>query len=147
MQLINIDNLPIVDSFIRLYGEQVEKFGSHYKRDIEFHILRKDQNEFSDIMGRISNRIYLSPEEVGRIGLSDPEILASLAHEIGHIIYNTHSWEFDCEQRADSLAAELGLGSQMICAIEKILESHRFPRLTSMLVGRIHFLQNYLLAS
>lgn len=142
MQLINSDNIPIVDSFIRLYGDVLSDKISHYDGDIQFRILKKEDNDYQDIMGRIGRTIYISPEEVGRIGLSDPEILAAIAHEIGHIVYHTHAWQSDCEQRADMLAAELGLGSQMISAIEKILQSRRYSKLTSLLVGRIHFLQN-----
>ncbi len=93
-------------------------------------------------MGRIGRTVYISDEEVGMIGLTDPEIFAALAHEVGHIVYHTHDWQPDCEQRADMLAAYLGLGSQMIAAIEKILDSRRFSKLTSLLIGRIHFLQN-----
>ncbi len=100
------------------------------------------ENEYHDIMGRVSNVIYYSEEEVGRIGLSDTEVLAALAHEIGHIVYNTRGWQRDQEERADSFAAELGLGTQMIAAIEKIISSRRYHNLTSLLVRRIHFLQN-----
>ena len=142
MRLINRDNIEIVDSFIRLYGKAIENAASHYTEPIVFRNLSREENDYGDIMGRIGSTIYISGEEVGRIGLSDPEIFAALAHEVGHIVYHTHGWQPDCEQRADMLAAELGLGSQMISAIEKILESRRFTKLTSLLVGRIHFLQN-----
>ena len=138
----NRDNIEIVDSFIRLFGGLINEIASHYKGDIEFRILREEENEFHDIMGRVGNTIYVSPKEVGLIGLSDVEMLAALAHEVGHIVYNTRGWDPDCEQRADMLAAELGLGAQMISAIEKILDSRRYNRLTAMLIGRIHFLQN-----
>lgn len=142
MRLINRDNIEIVESFIRLYGEAIEQMASHYTEPIEFKVLTREENDYGDIMGRIGTTIYISEEEVGKIGLSDPEIFAALAHEVGHIVYHTRSWQPDCEQRADMLAADLGLGSQMISAIEKILESRRFTKLTSLLVGRIHFLQN-----
>lgn len=142
MHLRNRDNIEIVDAFIRLFGGLLEEIASHYTGVIEFRLLKDEDNEYHDIMGRVGNTIYFSPSEVDGIGLTDVEILASLAHEVGHIVYNTCSWEPDCEQRADMLAAELGLGAQMISALEKILDSRRFHRLTSMLIGRIHFLQN-----
>lgn len=142
MRLINTDNIEIVESFIRLYGEAIGEAASHYTEPIEFRALTREENDYGDIMGRIGTTIYISEEEVGKIGLSDPEIFAALAHEVGHIVYHTRSWQPDCEQRADMLAADLGLGSQMISAIEKILDSRRFSKLTSLLVGRIHFLQN-----
>ncbi|MBD5357968.1 MAG: hypothetical protein HDR88_13330 [Bacteroides sp.] len=142
MKLINSDNIPIVASFIRLYGDVVSEVASHYDKPIIFRRLSSKENEYGDIMGRIGTTVYISEEEVGSIGLTYPEIFASLAHEIGHIVYHTHGWQLDCEHRADMLAAQLGLDSQMISAIEKILDSRRFPNLTSLLVGRIHFLQN-----
>lgn len=144
MQLINKDKLPIVDSFIRMYGDLIKRIAGHYHRDIVFQRLRADENEYRDIMGRLGNVIYISEEEVGKMGLTEPEILASLAHEVGHVVYGTHNWHFDCEQRADSLAGDLGLGSQMISAIVKIIASRRYRNLTSMLVNRIYFLQNML---
>ena len=142
MRLINKDNIEIVDVFIRLYGELIEDIAPHYKGDIVFKNLPADENEYHDIMGRVGNVIYHSEVEVGKSGLSDTEVLAALAHEIGHIVYNTRGWQQDQEERADSFAAELGLGAQMISAIEKIISSRRYHKLTSLLVGRIHFLQN-----
>lgn len=142
MRLINKDNIEIVDSFIRMYGDTVKQSAPHFDRDIEFRLLKEKDNDYRDIMGRLGRVVYYSPEEVGNIGLSTPEILASLAHEVGHIVYGTCGWQPDCEQRADSFAAELGLGAQMISAIGKLLDSRRYPRLTRSLVDRIHFLQN-----
>lgn len=142
MELINTEKIPVVESFVRLYGETINEIASHYDKPIYFRSLSHDENEYGDIMGRVGRTIYISEEEVGWIGLSVPEIFAALAHEVGHIVYNTHGWQSDCEQRADMLAAYLGLGRQMISAIEKILDSRRFSGLTSLLVARIHFLQN-----
>lgn len=142
MQLRNRDNIEIVDSFIRLFGGLLEDLASHYDGAIEFRRLLPEENDFQDLMGRVGNTVFFSPEEVGKIGLTDVEILAALAHEVGHIVYNTRGWDPDCEERADTLAAELGLGSQMISALEKIIDSRRYRKLTSLLIGRIHFLQN-----
>lgn len=142
MQLKNTDNLPIVDSFIRLFGEAANGAAPHFDKEIEFRKLSKEENDYSDIMGRVGRTVYISMEEAGKIGLTDSELLASIAHEVGHIVYNTRSWQIDCEERADAYAAELGLGRQMISTIEKIADSRRYPRLTSHLVRRIHFLQN-----
>lgn len=142
MRLINRDNIEIVDVFIRLFSDALRETVTHYDNDIVFKRLPDEENDYRDIMGRVGNTVYFSEKEVGRIGLSDSEVLAALAHEIGHIVYNTRGWQQDSEQRADMLAAELGLGTQMISAIEKILESRRYEKLTSLLIGRIHFLQN-----
>ncbi len=142
MQFINRQNIEIVDIFVRMFGVPVASIASHYTTPIEFKRLPKEDNRYNDIMVSIGNTIYISIEESGQIGLSDTEMLAAIAHEIGHVVYGAHSWLPDCEQRADMLPAKLGLGSQMIAAIEKILDSRRYQQLTSSLVGRIHFLQN-----
>lgn len=142
MKLINENKIAIVATFIRLYGDALGKLADHYDKPIVFRRLNITDNQYGDIMARIGNTIYVSEEEVGKMGLSDPEVLAALAHEVGHVIYATRGWDADCEQRADSVASDLGLGKQMISAIEKFIESRRYPRLTSLLVSRIHFLQN-----
>lgn len=144
MRFINKDDIEIVDAFVHMFGDEIERLAPHYNGDIEFRLLRKSENEYHDLMGRVGNVIYYSEEEVGAIGLTDTEVLAALAHEVGHIVYNTRGWQQDKEERADMLATELGLGTQMIAALEKIIDSRRYHMLTSMLVGRIHFIQNML---
>lgn len=143
MRLINKDDIEIVDVFIRMYGDVIKEMVPHFDDNIVFKLLPPGENDYRDIMGRIGKTVYFSKEEVGRIGLSDTEMLAALAHEVGHIVYNTKGWDTDCEQRADTLAADLGLGSQMISAIEKIIDSRRYNKLTSLLIGRIHFFAEY----
>lgn len=142
MHFINRQNIEIVDVFVRLFGEPVADEASHYSHPIIFKLLRSEDNRYNDIMVSVGNTIYISIEESGKVGLSDTEMLAAIAHEIGHVVYGAHSWLPDCEQRADLLAAKIGLGNQMISAIEKFLDSRRYPDITSQLVGRLHFLQN-----
>lgn len=136
------NNIPYVSAFIRMYGESLDKLANHIEKPIIFKSLNKIDNQYNDIMVRFGHTIYISEEEVGKLGLTDPEILAVIAHEVGHVIYSTNSWQPYCEERADSVAADLGLGSQMISAIEKIIDSRKYSQLTSNLVARIHFLQN-----
>ena len=142
MHFINRQNIEIVDVFVRLFGEPVADEASHFHRPIIFKRLTSEDNRYNDIMVSIGNTIYISVEESGKVGLSDTEMLAAIAHEIGHVVYGAHSWLPDCEQRADMLAAKIGLGNQMISAIEKFLESRRYKDIASQLVSRIHFLQN-----
>lgn len=150
---LNRYKLPVVDAFLRLYGEALaDKFnlfaqyagegGTRLPEAIEFLPLPDDENEYEDVVVKISNRIYISERQVGRMGFTYPELFAALCHELGHILYRTHPWSGDSEERADTLAAELGLGTQMIAVIEKIIASRRFRHLTSSLVQRIHFLQH-----
>lgn len=132
----------IVDVFARMYGSLLDKIVPHWDKAIEFKVLPPADNTFGDIMVRLGSNIYISQEQASSIGITDSEMLAVIAHEIGHIVYQTSGWHPDGEQRADSLAADLGLGDQMIRALEKIIDSRRYNNLTSQLVGRIHFLQN-----
>ncbi|MBD5172795.1 MAG: hypothetical protein HDS24_01855 [Bacteroides sp.] len=141
VNLIDKSSLPVVASFIRLYGPALREFFPDSDANISFHNLPESENQFRDILVRLGKKIFISPEEVGRLGLSNPEIFAALAHELGHILYNADAFAPDNEQRADTLAARLGLGSQMIAVIEKIIASRRFRHLTSELVRRIQFLQ------
>lgn len=142
MKLYNPFDLPVVASFIRLFGDTItEKFEDN-NTVITFLPLSDDENEYDDIIVRLGDKIYLSEKEIGRLGLSDPEIFAALAHELGHILYHTHPWGFDAESRADTLAAELGLRDQMISVIDKIITSKRFRNVTSSLVQRIQFLKH-----
>lgn len=137
----NIDGIDIVDSFLRLYGNIIS--GLFIDRDVVINIRNaelKGKNHYHDLMARINNDIFVSEKECGLIGLSEAEIFAALAHEIGHILYKADAFRPDSENIADQLAADLGLGSQMISVIEKIIESRRYPRLTSMLVQRIQYL-------
>ncbi len=150
-KFINKYSIPEVDSFLRLYGDAlVNRFDelralAEDKRElpevIEFVPLSDEENEYDDVVVKLENRIYISKRMVGEMGFTYPELFAVLAHELGHILYRTHPWGFDAEERADSMAAELGLGNQMIAVIEKIIASRKFRNVTSALVRRIQFLQ------
>lgn len=147
----NSYKLPVVESFLRLYEDAlVQKFDEMRELatdvkplpdTIEFLPLDDAENEYDDVVVRLGNKIYISEKMTGQMGFSYPELFAVLAHELGHILYRTHPWGFDAEERADSLAAELGLATQMISVIEKIIASRRFHQITSALVRRIQFLQ------
>ena len=147
----NSYKLPVVESFLRLYEDAlVRKFDEMRELaadvkplpdTIEFLPLADAENEYDDVVVRLGNKIYISEKMTGQMGFSYLELFAVLAHELGHILYRTHPWGFDAEERADSLAAELGLATQMISVIEKIIASRRFRQITSALVRRIQFLQ------
>ena len=140
MKLFNPDKLPVVESFLRCYGEPLQRLFPDDTVKINFRSLPDEDNDFRDIVVRLNKTIYLSTSEINKLGLTPPEIFAAIAHELGHILYHTHPWAYDAEERADSLAAELGLGRQMITVIEKIIASRRFRHITSALVRRIQYL-------
>ncbi|MCM1152652.1 MAG: hypothetical protein NC328_03240 [Muribaculum sp.] len=142
MTYVNNHNIPVVNAFLRLYGETLQKKFADSDITINFLPLHDDENTYHDILARLNKQIYLSETEIGRLGLTNPEIFAAIAHELGHILYHTHPWGYDAETRADTLAAELGLGTQMISVIEKIIACRRFRHITSELVHRIQYLQH-----
>lgn len=142
MKIENPHKIPIVDSFLRLYGKTISRKFENEIFNVEIFPLPDSDNDYSDIMVRLGKKIFISQTQIGKLGLTPPEIYAALAHELGHILYRTHPWAADAENRADSLAAELGLGPQMIRVIEKIILSRRYPHITSLLVRRIQFLQH-----
>lgn len=140
MKFIDRSGHRAVEKFLNLYNSTLNHFTGGDNRTVTFHSLPPDENQFRDIIVRLRNDIYISPEEVGRLGLSDPELFAALAHEIGHILYSSRPFGDDAEQRADTFAFELGLGRQMISVIEKIIASRRYRHLVSRLVARIQYL-------
>lgn len=142
MKLENPYNLPVVDSFIRLYGELIAEKCNRKDSIISFLPLPDVENRYRDILVRYRDEIYISISEIGKLGLTQPEIFAALSHELGHIAYGMQPFGIDAETRADIFAAELGLASQMISVIEKIILSRRFRSITSLLVQRIQFLQH-----
>lgn len=140
MILSNPYKLPVVESFLRCYSDSLQRLFPDCTIEIKFMPLDDADNEYRDIVVRLNKTIYLSEKEIGLLGLTPPEIFAAIAHELGHILYHTHHWAYDAEERADTLAAQLGLGPQMITVIEKIIASRRFRHITSLLVRRIQYL-------
>lgn len=140
MKVTNPYNIPIAASFLRLYGDAIAERFPLEQTEIEILPLPDDENHYDDLLVRLGRRIYISECQTGALGFTPPELYAAIAHEFGHILYHTHPWAPDAENRADTLAAELGLGDQMISVIEKIIQSRRFRHITAQLVQRIQYL-------
>lgn len=142
MRIENPDNIPAVESFLRLFLPILEeRFGS-LPYVVVILPLSDDENDFHDIAVRLGKDIYISESQTGHLGLSFPEMYAAIAHELGHIFYHTDPWDGDAENRADAFAAELGLANQMISVLEKIIMSRQFSGITSMHVRRIQYLKH-----
>lgn len=138
----NPQEIPVVSSFLRLYGDSIKSKLSYDNREVTFHYLPDRDNDFKDPIARLGNDIFLSITEIGKMGFSYPEQFAAIAHEIGHVAYGTLPFGSDAETRADSFAAEIGLGSQMINVIERIIMSRKYRDITSGLVQRIYYLEH-----
>ena len=142
MKFENPYQIPVVKSFLRLYSGTIDEIARDRDHRIVFLPLPDHENRYNDIIVRYRDAIYISETEINKLGLSAPEIFAALAHEIGHIVYGMLPFGTDAEMRADEFAAEVGLASQMIAVIEKIIMSRRFSDITSSLVQRIQFLHH-----
>ena len=142
MKITNHTDIKEVDSFLRLYGEVLQQRYGEIEKAVDILPLDEEDNDYGDIIVRLGNRIFISKSRVGELGLTIPELYAAIAHELGHIFYHTAPWDVDAETRADTLAAELGLGNQMINVIDKIICSRRYRHITSQLVQRIQFLRH-----
>lgn len=134
--------IAAVESYLRLFGPTLRSLFADRDFVIDFRALPDADNEYRDVAVRLNKTIYISVSEAGALGLTDPELFAAVSHEIGHIVYGMLPFGQDAESRADSLAAELGLGTQMISLIDKIIASRRFRNLTTQLVRRIQYLQH-----
>lgn len=130
-----------VESFLNLFGDAIRDHMKDRDGTVSFELLPDSENDYHDIILRLDNTIYISVSETGKLGLTEPEFFAALAHEVGHIFHRRAPWGNDHEMLADSFAAKIGLRSQMIRVIEKIIASRRFSDRVSSLVRRIQFLQ------
>ena len=127
--------------FIRMYGDVLScMFADRGDFVVAVRPLPDADNEYRDMVARLGNTIYISERECGLAGFSDTDLMAALAHEIGHIVYGSLPFGLDAEMRADTLAFELGLGTQMKSAIDKIIATRRYRHLTSQLVRRLQML-------
>lgn len=142
MKILNPRDMSLADSFLRLFGATLERTFDSEDYVVEILPLPDSENHYNDIAVRLGKRIFISERQTGALGLTTPELYALIAHELGHIVYHTAPWDVDTETRADTLAAELGLGNQMISLIEKIILSRRYRDITSQLVRRIQYLKH-----
>ena len=76
--------------------------------------------------------IMFNPQLIARYGLTEEEQIASIAHEIGHIVLRFREKDGNYEQPqsieifADKIACQLGLAKPLLSTIEKIENSGVF---------------------
>lgn len=81
--------------------------------------------------GKASNanaEIIVNPTMCDRLGLTDREMLAAVAHEVGHIMFYFHTekdkYNGNIEEMiCDSYACRMGLKDEMISLLKKMVES------------------------
>lgn len=146
----NQEKIAIVYEFIQYYGNiLVTSFQTNKQIRIHFRTLQK--NDFEDPMITWSNIIEYSPDVCEKLQLTNNEILAMFAHEIGHILDtknpNVQDDEIARENReiaADSMAQVLGLGDALASGLYKLLKSGQYPNEIDLLRKRICILKQKL---
>ena len=137
IEVINIEdylqqkeNLPIIENV----EEQV----------MSCYILKNDESITSTIAG-----IVINPSFIERLSLSEQEIMACLAHEIGHIAFffieNKESYSSFCQEAyADEYAQTIGLGGHLCSALNKLIKSELYcENLTKLIHTRIKLIKMF----
>ena len=137
----NRQNIEVVSNFINSYSAL---FNAATNEDITI-IFRTFQgsNSSNDPMICYVNIIEYSEEMCNKLGLSEIEIFAMIAHEIGHILdkINKRTDTIPREICADSMACVLGLKNAMISGLKKMIASNLYPNENEMMNGRIEVLE------
>lgn len=138
MQYANKQNIAVISSFIGYYGHLLNEV-MDANNNITF--LPLVDNPHNDPVMRYSNVIKYSEEICKRFNLSEIEVYAMIAHEIGHILDETNSETIPREICADSMAQVLGLGKALTSGLSKLIESGLYPDENDVMKERIKILE------
>jgi len=136
----NKSNLEIFDSFIEKYGN------NNYCQDKDIVLISFEQPPYCGVNKNDSpyeacfNRIACSMDICAALGFSKEEMYALIAHEIGHIHYETRSMDceiLDKEIKADSMAKQFGLGDELASALQKMIDSGKYEDVKEDMQQRI----------
>ena len=143
MQLIkNTDNIEVFDMFNKKYGQKVLSLFPELN-EIEIHavnhnnattIAQKDLDEkdtFAFFFNEKENpkyaEIIINKDACKLFDFSEQELMAAIAHEIGHIIkrvrLNFVIIEQDEEIISDDYVCKIGLGSPLLSLLNKFVNS------------------------
>lgn len=100
----------------------------------------------------IEDEFYIVIDEgfCKELSFSEEELMACIAHEIGHIIYAFHAEYNDADEPmkefvADRYALEIGLGKELYTTLEKLMEYNKVVGIdTKMVRWRMDFVQQRL---
>lgn len=150
------NNLPIFNSFEKQFGDRlislfpilkkisIKTFSmQQYKSAQENYIIQIKYPEKQPLSCFIYNNtgaiedticgIVINDDLINSLKISEHEIYAGIAHEIGHILYffaenkDVNKEEFF----ADSVACKLNLKNEMCQLIEKVLMTNIYPQSTN----------------
>lgn len=141
----NNSQLSIFDSFIELYGDD-KMCKAIDCRCITFNQcpfcgVNKNDSPFETASGNIACSIEICKD----LNLSDCEMYAMIAHEVGHIYYQTWNMCIPilCKEiLADSAAIHFGLEKELASALNKLVNSGNYEDVKKDLCTRIDVLLN-----
>lgn len=121
---------------VQLFTEFMEEFGSKLALQQITEQIRivvpgdREEGMFhtSDAFSCNYKYIWYNERKANRLGLTQSERFACIAHELGHIFDTSDRWDTPQQTRemnADQFAVELGLGNSMISALEKLIDYNR----------------------
>lgn len=141
MKFINEKGIKVVSNFIDRYSAEFNA-STNENTTIVFRSLPVN-NQHNEPLRCYANIIEYSEEISNRLGMSEIEIYAMIAHEIGHIMdkINNRTDTIPREICGDSMACMIGLRKPMISALKKMIASNLYPNESEMMNGRIDVLE------
>ena len=107
-------------------------------------------NKSSDDASKTYAEIIVNYDLCSRLGLTTSEIMAAVAHEIGHIILffridkNINEGQAE-EVYGDMYACRMGLARPLYTLLQKLIDSGLYPDIQNqVLKNRIHFIKPYI---
>ncbi|MBR0492977.1 MAG: hypothetical protein IJJ83_04375 [Muribaculaceae bacterium] len=123
MTLNNKTGSKIVEEFIEVFQDALDKY------DFQIPFIHPDSFFVGDIHKdapcfNFPGNIVIRSDVIESIGFTKEQLWAMFAHEVGHIVFKTIEMEpgIEKEYKADDMAIELGLGWQMVSALETLSE-------------------------
>jgi hypothetical protein len=151
MHFNNIENISVFDSFFDNYSELINSIINESQsseiiiisskhRNAGFFIGPDDYFTTNPIMTK--KNIAYNQYNCDKIRLTIIEKYAFIAHELGHI-YDSKIYQTDDnltkEINADEMACKIGLQDDLICGLQKLMDSNTHIELTNNINKRISY--------
>lgn len=127
-QKLDSVTLPFVSEFKLLYQERFERTGIDWD-NYRISVFEFSNDESPLLANRANKIVFFNPTRASELELSQSELMALFAHEIGHLVDSTRTDEdgngdpsSEREYNADNFALELGLGEYLLSGLIKINE-------------------------
>lgn len=144
--IINKTNLEVFDTFVQKYGQKalvlypefddiqiyaVSIFNTRYAEEVDFY----EHDSFGFYFNYIAEpkyaEIIVNVETCRKMNFTEQEMMAAIAHELGHIKY-TNINEVDEQDKfseiySDEFTCDIGLGKPLSSLLNKFINSGDFP--------------------